>query len=114
MSEKELIEQHMRAGSVEKCICVMSRIVDEVIDDAELIYQAKLGLLKRELSVTDKESTQAVGRKKFMINILNRVSSSADREDLRIHLLADFRCFCFHVDNLRLAKKWDLIAESFE
>jgi len=100
---------HRDHGSVEKCLEVMHRVIEKTIDDQDAVYQAKLGIL-RELKVGDKEATQESGRKKFLLNALSKVTRLNGSFD--IHALAEFRCFCFHADQLGVGDCLALVNET--
>ncbi|OOE71728.1 hypothetical protein [Salinivibrio kushneri] len=102
---------HRDHACVEKCIHVMHRIITKAIDDQDAIYQAKLGIL-RELRVGDKEATQESGRKKFLLNALSKATSLSEEARFRIHVLAEFRCFCFHAHHLGVADCLSLVNET--
>lgn len=104
--------QHKKYGDVEKCIHVMELLIDKIDMDPTLIYQAKLGIMKREISVSDTEMWQPIGRKKFLINILNSVVSSKHCECSRGFLLGRFRSFCFHAEELQLGKNIELVNQT--
>ncbi len=99
---------HRNYGDLDKCISVMERMIHHATDDNELIYQAKIGILKRSLNVGDREMTQPSGRKKFLINIMNDFNAS----NSKLHKLAHYESFCFHVSQLNLGNIYDLINES--
>lgn len=104
---------HMTFGQVEKAIDVMCRLVPLVTDDNALIYQATLGVMPRDLNVKDSEATSAIGRKRFLINTLNRTVRLAAKPELdKKHALAEYRTFCFHAAQLGLGDIHALINES--
>ncbi|WP_141239013.1 hypothetical protein [Vibrio cholerae] len=92
---------HIHHGSVDKCIDVMCELIHHATEDQDLIFQAKNGLLKKEIKVPDSECSTKNGRKIFLINCLNSAVSLKSRHldtgaaDLAI--LATFRCFSFHL-----------------
>lgn len=100
---------HRNYGSVETCLEVMHRVIEKTSDDQDAVYQAKLGIL-RELRVGDKEATQESGRKKFLLNALSKVTRLNGSFD--IHALAEFRCFCFHADQLGVGDCLALVNET--
>lgn len=102
---------HRDHACVEKCIQVMHRAIAKAVDDQEKIYQAKLGILK-ELRVGDKEAVQDSGRKKFLLNALSKATSLSAEERFRIHVLAEFRCFCFHAGQLGIGDCLSLVNET--
>ncbi|HFQ5056288.1 TPA: hypothetical protein ACGU7J_001670 [Vibrio vulnificus] len=100
--QQELL--HRDYGQVEKCIDVMCDLINHATDDADLLFQAKNGLLKKEIKVPDSESSSSSGRKLFLINILNQSVSLKnqfiDTSVIGIHILANFRCFSFHLSKM--------------
>ena len=108
----EYIRQHIVHGDIDACFDVMHRIIHFATDDKELIAIAKSGEMKRDLSVTDREATRAEGRKKFLINILNRCTYMAENKNLHVHLKANFRVFCFNAARLGLGDEFELIGET--
>lgn len=101
-AQQELM--HMRHGQVDKCIDVMCDLIHHASDDNDLIFQAKNGLLKKEIKVPDSEWSSAIGRKMFLINCLSTSVSLknqfVDTSVIGIHILANFRCFSFHLSQI--------------
>ncbi|MBJ6924465.1 hypothetical protein JG631_06135 [Vibrio cholerae] len=100
--QQELL--HRDYGEVDKCIDVMCDLIHYATDDADLLFQAKNGLLKREIKVPDAEFSSASGRKLFLINILNNSVSLKnqfiDTSAIGIYILAYYRDFTFHLSKI--------------
>ncbi|EQB0495886.1 hypothetical protein ACYAPA_003706 [Vibrio mimicus] len=100
--QQELL--HRDYGQVDKCIDVMCDLIHHATDDADLLFQAKNGLLKREIKVPDAEFSSASGRKLFLINILNNSVSLKnqfiDTSAIAIYILAYYRDFTFHLSKI--------------
>ncbi|YP_009948770.1 hypothetical protein ACQ26_gp17 [Vibrio phage PV94] len=101
-TQQELM--HMHHGQVDKCIDVMCDLIHHASDDNDLTFQAKNGLLKKDIKVPDSEWSTKDGRKLFMINLLcssvSLKNQFVDTSVIAIHILANFRCFSFHLSQI--------------
>lgn len=106
---------HRDHGIAEKCLEVMERYIGRATDDLDLIFQVRLGMIKRDLNVPDNEAFLASGRKKFLINAFNsfnRQLNEYGEGEHQLFAMASFRIFAFHVDRLGWAKALDLVNET--
>lgn len=101
-TQQDLLHRHH--GQVDKCIDVMCDLIHHASDDTDLIFQAKNGLLKKDIKVPDSEWSSTSGRKTFMINCLSAsVSLKTRLIDTSViggHILAYYRCFSFHLSQI--------------
>ncbi|MCC3798295.1 hypothetical protein ACXHQB_23540 [Vibrio parahaemolyticus] len=101
-TQQELL--HRYYGQVDKCIDVMCDLIHHATDDADLLFQAKNGLLKRDIKVPDSECSSKSGRQAFMINCLSTSVSLKnqfiDTSVIGLHILAFYRCFSFHLSKI--------------
>lgn len=97
---------HAKYGDAEKCIDIMQEHINKMVEwvDIELITNARMGALKRDLPVADREMHQLSGRAKCVVTQLNNAIylHGSDLENKRLHVCAKFRCFVFHLERMGL------------
>ncbi len=101
---------HRDNADVELSIKAMTDLTRKLDIDPQIMGEASMGIMKRDLPYTDAEATTSSGRKKILVNVLNTcVRLDAERAKFRIHILAWYRCFCFHAAQLNMGDELDLI-----